>query len=700
MTKELAFRLQQCARLLPEDPWVKDQLLALRERDAPDEGIRRRLEIRAAEPENVENLIRLGQLYARTNDNDRAEECFRAALDLPDADERAVLAAVSFFHELGRYDQALAIIEDRIERADAPRSKAYAFILLADHWDRLGDPAQAEAALHRAAQTEENLRVCVAFAELKSRQQEYAPALEWYERAIALADGRSQALVARLRRGRIDVLLRAGGPDGAQREIEAYLRDYPGDSEGLLLVAASEARQGDIDAAIGSITRYLDVNRTSKHALFQRARLYNALGRVQPAIADLETLRSLDPGYNNYEARLLLADTYTLTSQLDLAYAELESILRDDPAAKEVAVHLIALYEAHGRYGDAIRVCTRLTNLYPSEAVWLKKRADLKMKLTGPRDALGDYEAAARLANYHPHYTASVLTTLGLLNSIQQGIDYYEQTIPPDKRAPRVKSAYADLLGRSEQTERAGQLFLEALSQSGFADVGLVQVVADDVIQSIGLEKAIEQLRDQSQDPQLERATRHLLSVLLTRSGQHSEALAITESLLASAADDREKVLLLAARGNLHEYQDQWEPAHQDYERLLQLDDRNVIGLNNLAFLLSDKLGRPADAIPYARRAAALSQSPTVHDTLAWTLVQLGQYDEAIAILTRVLERNPTFIIGIHHLAEAYRRSGGFSKAGAVLTGAENLLAEGVGTDLAEQIRECRANIAAGKMEP
>ena len=158
--------------------------------------------------------------------------------------------------------------------------------------------------------------------------------------------------------------------------------------------------------------------------------------------------------------------------------------------------------------------------------------------------------------------------------------------------------------------------------------------------------------------------------------------------------------MLLAAIGNMHESLGNWEFAKRDYQQLLELDDRNVLGLNNLAYLLTDKLGRPAEAASYARSATLLTANPTVHDTLAWTQVQLGEYQKAIAGLTRILEENPTFVAGIYHLAEAYRRKGDLAKAGSVLTGAENLLADGVAEDFADNIRKCRTDIEKGNSTP
>ena len=106
----------------------------------------------------------------------------------------------------------------------------------------------------------------------------------------------------------------------------------------------------------------------------------------------------------------------------------------------------------------------------------------------------------------------------------------------------------------------------------------------------------------------------------------------------------------------VHERRKDWDAARKTYEDLLKIDDGSLIGLNNLAYLLSDKLNQPRLALPYAERASVIHRLPVVRDTLAWTLVQLGEYRKAIAVLTRLLEEDPRYVPAMYHLGEAYRR--------------------------------------------
>jgi len=106
---------------------------------------------------------------------------------------------------------------------------------------------------------------------------------------------------------------------------------------------------------------------------------------------------------------------------------------------------------------------------------------------------------------------------------------------------------------------------------------------------------------------------------------------------------------------------------------VLESDDSNVIALNNIAYILSDKLGNPTVAEPYARKAATLARDPAIMDTLGWALVHLGKFEDAVGELSEAVRVDPEFCIGYLHLGQAYRRMGEFDQAVRVLELAADL---------------------------
>ena len=102
--------------------------------------------------------------------------------------------------------------------------------------------------------------------------------------------------------------------------------------------------------------------------------------------------------------------------------------------------------------------------------------------------------------------------------------------------------------------------------------------------------------------------------------------------------------------------------------------------LNNVAYVLSDKLGDYDLALPYAKRAVAISDNASTLDTLGWIYVGRGEYTRAIAELSRSIRLNPADPVAYFHLGEAYRRNRQFIEAGDVLNRGQ-AAADGDGLD-------------------
>ncbi len=682
-----ASALQKCEELIPNDPWVQKRMLVLKEKSTPFEAIERREKIRAQEPGNLQNLFDLASLYAQTGQPDKAAECHEVILADDGKSGGMVLTAATFFRDNDRVDRAEAALRAFIGEKESDCDKADATLLLAEHFFVLGRSQEAEAVLTEASELCVTPDVASAFAVFFKRAKEYDDAVRWYDRAIELADKDAPEHSARMRRDRIEIHFRASDNEAAREAIAEYTSKFPDDPNGLLLQSNLNTVLGDIDEAISHLDRFLDRFPLNLNAKLQRARLYGAQGRWPRAIQELEQIRSNDPKHRNYESRVLLADAYALVNELNSAYSELESILRDDPGATTVASHLVQLYYEHERYGDAIRICTSAANRYPNQPVWVKSRADVRNELGDAQAAINDYRRAAEMSNHASRYSAALLAAFAEHERIDEGIDYYESTIPTDRRGPYTRMRYGELLAKKGRNDDAVVEMLKAFDEANFRDAALINALINTIVDTFGIENAVATF-NQADPPQLGRAAKHVASQLMTRSEQYSEALATMQSLLQTADTDLEKTTLLAGIGNVHEMQENWAGAQQAYEQLLEIDGRNVIGLNNLAYLLSDKLSKPSEAVPYARRAALLFGAATVRDTLGWTLVQLGDFREAIAILTGVLETNPRFIPSIYHLAEAYRRSGDNGKAKDLLESAMNLINDGADDAYKDRIKK------------
>ena len=99
-------------------------------------------------------------------------------------------------------------------------------------------------------------------------------------------------------------------------------------------------------------------------------------------------------------------------------------------------------------------------------------------------------------------------------------------------------------------------------------------------------------------------------------------------------------------------YTGQYEQAREIYERILASDPENVATLNNLAYLLVEKLGKAEEGLKLALRAKRLTgEDAQILDTLGWAYFRNGQNTEAAKTLRRSIELE-ALAPNTYHLAE------------------------------------------------
>ena len=116
--------------------------------------------------------------------------------------------------------------------------------------------------------------------------------------------------------------------------------------------------------------------------------------------------------------------------------------------------------------------------------------------------------------------------------------------------------------------------------------------------------------------------------------------------------------------------------ALDEYERVIAGDGRNIIALNNAAWL-AHEAGAPG-ALEYAERARSLApENPAVLDTYGWLLTESGRAREGLAELERAAGMVPRSLEIRYHLAVAQAETGSNDAARRTI---EMLLAEAGGT--------------------
>jgi tetratricopeptide (TPR) repeat protein len=106
--------------------------------------------------------------------------------------------------------------------------------------------------------------------------------------------------------------------------------------------------------------------------------------------------------------------------------------------------------------------------------------------------------------------------------------------------------------------------------------------------------------------------------------------------------------------------------ARNHYLRAVDKGHRTAAIYNGLAWVSVEAgAGDPEESIEYARKALAMDPgNADILDTLGWALQRAGRTDEALPLLTRAYEMNPSMFCIHYHLGQAYLALGRTELAG------------------------------------
>ncbi len=152
------------------------------------------------------------------------------------------------------------------------------------------------------------------------------------------------------------------------------------------------------------------------------------------------------------------------------------------------------------------------------------------------------------------------------------------------------------------------------------------------------------------------------------------EPFARAERLLGEAlGQKKDSAALLLAMAGLKGLAGHFEEEETLYRQVLAVDARNVVALNNLAWLLSQRGGNGAEALPLIERAIkAFGPTPDLLDTRALVHLSLKQGERARADLETSLADTPS-AARYFHLARVHQLAGNAEAATAALEKARSL---------------------------
>lgn len=676
--------LNLAGRVAAGNPWVQSELLNQQDQRDPAAGIKRREELRKQNPKDVENLLRLADLYIRANDLKSAEGVYQGAIEADPNSFPAIRAYADFLwrgkeqrNSVKSAQEFLQKAVERVDAKDAPR-KAAAQLLMANFLREatasgVSDaprPPEIDAMYVAAAKLSPAANVRLTIGSHFAQTGNLEEALKWYREAAAAAgtagDKDSQKMAQRLV---IQSFLRSasvGKQAEALREIEAYRKQYSDDPIGMLFMGEYYTVTGRDDDAIKLYTDYITLQRDDAQGYYRRGFAYFRLGDWDRCVSDLREVKRLQPRFGDGQPRVVLAGALRQARNDEAAIAELQSVVEDLPDYRLGFEELFRVYLELKRF-DSAENLIKAREGNSQSAYWDQLRQQLAVARGDMNAALKSATAAVEKSKVegkpHPGAVQKYLLQLLSMKRYDEVITFVETGLPQDQvndfTRVRLASAYAgknNLAKCLEYYEKAVQtppVDLVVLTDLMTGDEGLMRLRG----------AAIKELENRVKDSK-NRTDRILLSVLYRVNGDFTGAARLAQELVDMTPEDTqankdERTMFMRCQAVVLYEGKQWEPARTLYLKVLERNPNDSVALNNLAYLLMDQMNDPKAALPYARRVNDTisdndSQKPNVLDTLGWNLVLLGEYDEAIRCLRRALEMNPNVAAIRYHCAEAH----------------------------------------------
>lgn len=663
------------------------QMVALAQRG--DKSMLPEARVRAAEAASRRpNWARIaaleGEIASLDGDQDRAIERYRRAIELGDRSPDVVRPLIQGLSRLGRQAEADRVLQDLAERGPLTGPLA---MLGAELALTAREPGRALDLARRAvpadsADSRDQLWLGVVLSASGPGREAEAEAEAALRRAVKLDGKASEARVALVRH-----LSRAGQEDKAEAAIQETRRELPPDQAPSVLARCYEAI-GRPDQAAEQYRAALAAKPDDIGTLAEAADHARRMGRfaeAEPLLNKILDPKLKAPAREVIRARRALAIGIASTDRRRLpeALALLEQNLQGggDPEDRRVRALLMAT-QPEGRR-EAIGIFEEMARTHPPTP-------DEQLVVARLHEAEGDWTAARdrmlALLKAHgdnPSYVASFITSLLRRGEAEEAWPWTEELERLEPKAARMAELKANVLKARGKVDQAVAV-LKAAADAPEAPVSRIAELLEAWDKKVDAEALFRRHASRSKDPE----ALLNLAAFLGRRHRTAEALDICDRawktcpagmvavaslavLGAGSADDAqfrrvERHLEAAIRetpeasaplvtqlANLRTLQGRTEDAGRIYRQILEQDPRNLMAMNNLAWVLCREPATQPAALEMIQKAIAMAgPAPALLDTRAVVYLAMGKDEPAAEDLEAAIASVPMAAM-YFHLAQA-----------------------------------------------
>jgi len=355
--------------------------------------------------------------------------------------------------------------------------------------------------------------------------------------------------------------------------------------------------------------------------------------KYQDALPVYQKLIDLMPDdADNY---LAISQIYRELNQLDQAEQNLLKARQYAPGDVKIMYNEAMLYEAQGRYEDAIRVLSdAIVGVKQSSALPSRRRSLAIL-----------YQQLGQLYRDRQNYSAAAYT-------------YDELGHLGDEEDRRSRMLLMDTYREARDLPKALQVGKEALAKYP-KDPAVQSRVASLYGENGQVDEAVKLLRSQLSSTEADRETYLNIAQVYERARRFQEAEEAVKAAEALPGDPRDNETTYFLLGAIYERQKLYDKAEEQFKKVISMDPGNGPALNYYGYMLGDLGQRLDEAESMVKSALKLEPYNGAYlDSLGWIYYKQGKYNEAETWLHKAVDRDP-HDPNIHsHLGDVYAKQG------------------------------------------
>jgi tetratricopeptide (TPR) repeat protein len=336
-----------------------------------------------------------------------------------------------------------------------------------------------------------------------------------------------------------------------------------------------------------------------------------------------------------------LAQIYREMHQLDRAEENVIKARQYDPNSPQVMYNEALIYEAQGRFDDAIRVVSDAitgvksqSNVLPSRrrslGILYQQLGMLYRDVQNYQAAIYTFQELGHLGDEEDHRARLlIMDTYRLAKDMPKALQTGREAMAKYPNDDEIRSSLALLLGENQQTDEA---------------VKLLQV----------------DLKGNSAD----RETYLNLSQVYERGRRYSDAEEAARKAESFATEPHDNEIAWLLLGAVYERQREFDKAESEFKKVLDINPKNAQVLNYYGYMLADRGIRLEEAQDLIQRAVDLEPFNGAYlDSLGWVYYKQNKLDQAEIMLHKAVEHEPHDPTIRSHLGDIYAKQGRMDQA-------------------------------------